>query len=443
MKRIAIALLVPLAAGLAATRAGSDQTEALVYRLKVSSIKGMPATVPGQVVVQFRPSADDREARRMIFEAGGRGAVRSRFGARYRVTLDDGFNAADAISRLRGQPDVEYVEAVHRVRAFQATTFNPNDRNFDLQWNFRLISAPRMWAIQQGDPSVVVAVVDSGVAYEDFGPFRKAPDWGDVQFVGPFNAINGSTHANDDNSHGTHVASTIAEETNNTIGVAGLAFKCGIMPIKVLDANGEGDDFDVAEGIDHATNFRQNGSNPVKVINLSLGGPDDTRVLREAVARAIAAGITVVAAAGNDDEPDVGFPAGYPNVIAVGAIDARKRRASYSNFGPNLDIMAPGGDVRSFNDFDAIWQQDFDPDLAERGIFNDFILLGDIGTSMACPHVAAVAALIYRQGVTDPRAVKALIEQTAEDLGTPGRDDQFGHGMVRPDRALAGLGLNR
>jgi serine protease len=240
------------------------------------------------------------------------------------------------------------------------------------------------------------------------------------------------------------VASTIAEETNNTIGVAGLAFRCAIMPIKVLDANGEGDDFDVAEGIDHAVTFSsQGGSRPVKVINLSLGGPGDARVLRDAVSRAVAAGITVVAAAGNDDEADVGFPAGYPNVIAVGAIDARKRRASYSNFGPDLDIVAPGGDVRSFNDFDAIWQQDFDPDLAAIGIFDDFILLGDIGTSMAAPHVAAVAALIYRQGVTDPRAVAALIETTAEDLGAAGRDDQFGHGMIRPDRALAGLGLNR
>ncbi len=164
----------------------------------------------------------------------------------------------------------------------------------------------RAWGIQKGRSSVVVAVLDTGVAYEDFGPYRKAPDWGDAVFLPGFDFVNGDDHPNDDQGHGTHVASTIAEATNNGEGVAGLAFGCRLLPVKVLNAAGEGFIFDVAEGVDFAVNFTQGGAKPVKVINLSLGGVS-SETLRQAVDRAVAAGITVVAAAGNEGSPGVSF----------------------------------------------------------------------------------------------------------------------------------------
>jgi serine protease len=395
-----------------------------------------------QVIVQFRADTPDREVARLTRMAGGERARRSSFGHRFLVNLDAGFTPADAVARLSGLPEVEYVEPNGRLRAF----FRPNDLGFPAQWNFRMLNAERTWDIQKGDPSVVIAVLDTGIAYEDFGPFRKAPDFGTTTFVAGFDFVNDDTHANDDNFHGTHVASVIGEATDNVEGVAGFAFGCALMPVKVLDENGDGSFFDVAEGIDFAAR------NPsVKVINLSLGGEGSSNAVRQAVDRAVAAGITVVAASGNDTGGPVSFPAALPNVIAVGAVDGRKQRAGYSNFGPELDLVAPGGDNRRDDTGpdlvpdgrpDGILQQTLDPDSAERGIYDDFAYFFVTGTSQSTPHVAALAGLLYRQGITDPVAIKAVMEQTAEDLGAAGRDNMYGHGLIRPSIALKGLGLN-
>jgi len=379
---------------------------------------------------------------RVAREAGAARVKRSAFGNRYLVDLDAGFTMGEAMRRLGTAPEVEYAEVNGPVHAF----FKPNDLAFEVQWNFRMIEAERTWDIQKGDPSVVVAVLDTGIAFEDFGPYRKAPDFGGTVFVQGRDIVNEDDHANDDNFHGTHVASTIAEATDNTVGATGLAFRCALMPVKVLDENGDGSFFEVAEGIDFAA---RNSS--VKIINLSLGGDGNSNTVRAAIDRAVAAGITVVAAAGNDGRGTVSFPAALPNVIAVGAIDGRKQKAPYSNFGTELDLVAPGGDNRRDDTGpngvpdgrpDGILQQTLDPDSAERGIFNDFGYFFVTGTSQATPHVAALAALLYQQGITNPTAIKAAMEQTAEDLGASGRDDTFGNGLIRPSLALKGLGLN-
>jgi len=395
-----------------------------------------------QLIVQFREQAQERDVARVAREAGAARVKRSAFGNRYLVDLDAGFTMGEAMRRLGTAPEVEYAEVNGPVHAF----FKPNDLAFEVQWNFRMIEAERTWDIQKGDPSVVVAVLDTGIAFEDFGPYRKAPDFGGTVFVQGRDIVNEDDHANDDNFHGTHVASTIAEATDNTVGATGLAFRCALMPVKVLDENGDGSFFEVAEGIDFAA---RNSS--VKIINLSLGGDGNSNTVRAAIDRAVAAGITVVAAAGNDGRGTVSFPAALPNVIAVGAIDGRKQKAPYSNFGTELDLVAPGGDNRRDDTGpngvpdgrpDGILQQTLDPDSAERGIFNDFGYFFVTGTSQATPHVAALAALLYQQGITNPTAIKAAMEQTAEDLGASGRDDTFGNGLIRPSLALKGLGLN-
>jgi serine protease len=221
------------------------------------------------------------------------------------------------------------------------------------------------------------------------------------------------------------------------------------MPIKVLDREGVGSFFDVAAGIDFATNFSQ-GDTKVRVINMSLGGGGQSQTVTRAIDGAVAAGIVVVASAGNDGRATIDFPASLPNVIAVGAVDAQKARATYSNFGSQLSVVAPGGDCRRDTDgdgfVDCIFQQTLDPDALELDRFDTFCYCGLQGTSQAAPHVSAVAALLVSQGFSDPAAVKAAIEQTAERLGGApegGRNDTFGSGLIRPAQALAGLGFNQ
>jgi serine protease len=396
-----------------------------------------------EVVVAFREGVPSADMERALRVAGGRSSRRGFSGGRVLLTLDAGFDAAEALGRLGAMPEVAYAARNVRYHASQgsAGTFTPNDRFFEAQWNLEQIGAERMWGIQKGRADVVVAVLDTGVAYEDFGPYRKAPDWGGTRFVPGFDFVNADSHPNDDEFHGTHIASTIAEATDNQEGVAGIAFGCAIMPVKVLDANGDGDTFTVADGIDFAV------ASGAKILNLSLGGPEDDPVVRQAVERAVAAGVTVVAAAGNSGREGVEFPAALPGVIAVGAVDLRKAQAVYSNYGAALDVVAPGGDGDRDDDGnglpDAIYQQMPDREATRAGRFDVFGYFGLDGTSSATAHVSALAALLYSQGVTDPAAIQAAIERSAEDLGPAGRDDRFGHGLIRPSVALSGLGLAR
>jgi serine protease len=448
MKRSAVLVAVFVATGLSVRNPVRARQELRVAGRTAPSTRPQKAAYKqGEVIVKFRDGAGEAEEERTIRAVGGTRATRARYAPPYRVTLADGANVALAVSLLRAQPSVEYAEPNLVVRKLQASTFVPNDRYFPAQWNLKIINAERAWAIQKGSAQVAVAVLDTGIAYENYGRYAKAPDWGDLAFLPGIDVINGGSHPNDDEFHGTHVASTVAEATNNGLGVAGLAFGCSLMPVKVLDENGEGSVFEVAEGIDYVTNFRQGGTNPVKVINLSLGGPDASDVLKDAVNRAFVAGIVLVAAAGNDDRSGIDYPAAYPNVIAVGAVDQRKQKAPYSNHGAQLSVVAPGGDVDRDDDGDgnpdAIFQQMPDPDLVSHGIHDQFCYCGLDGTSMAAPHVSAMAAMLVSQGITDPAAVRAAIESTAEDLGTPGRDDQYGHGLIQPAKALTGLGINK
>jgi len=399
---------------------------------------------PGEVIVRFETAAGLSTVETAVRQIGGVAARHSRSGGHWLVTLPPGASVPEAVAAFKAMREVDYAEPNGTMRAF----FSPNDRLFRAQWHMRLIGAERTWDIQRGDHSVAVAVVDTGVAYEDYGPFRKAPDWGGTPFLTGFNVLDGSSHANDDNFHGTHVASTIAEATDNGEGVTGLAFECAILPVKVLDHDGNGSFFDVGEGIDYATTFSQGGTNPVKVINLSLGGDAVSETVTRAIDRAVQAGITVVAAAGNDGQGSVSFPASLDNVISVGAVDQRRQKAPYSNFGSALDVVAPGGDIDRDDDGDGfpdgVLQQTFDPDTAARfGRYDDFAYFFVDGTSQATPHVSALAALLARQGIHSPAAIKAAIQSTADDLGAPGRDDTFGHGLINPARALSGLGFNQ
>ena len=457
MRILAIVTAVVALAGAASAPLPAQDQDVVKAVRTVRGAAPAGAWREGELIVAFRPAASERDVERALGEGGARDARRShsRSGSRFLVTLDPGASVPEAVQRFSRMPEVEYAEPNGIVRHTQATTFRPDDTYYPFQWNLTQVNAERTWGIQKGKTSVVVAVLDTGAAYEDYTDprtrqaFRKAPDWGDTRFVPGYDFVNDDAHPNDDEYHGTHVASTIAEATNNAKGVAGLAFGCALMPVKVLDAQGEGTFFGLAEGIDYAVEYSEGGTKPVKVINMSLGTEGSSQTVTSAIDRAVAAGIVVVAAAGNSGKNLVEFPAKVAGVLAVGALDARKERASYSNTGADLDLMAPGGDCDRDDNADGfrdcVYQQMPDDRYVAIGRFDQFCYCGLDGTSMATPHVAAAAALLFSQGFTDGAAVRAALEQAAERLGgapAGGRNDTHGYGLVQPAAALPGLGID-
>lgn len=340
------------------------------------------------------------------------------------------------IEILKSRFDLEYAEPNFLAHAFAV----PNDPFYKFQWHLDNavtggIDAEEAWDINQG-PGVTVAVVDTGIAYENHQEGKRgikyllAPDLAGTLFVPGYDFVNNDSHANDDNGHGTHVAGTIAQTTNNTLGVAGLAPHSALMPVKALDKNGTGTYANIARGIRFAAD------NGAVIINLSLGGAADSITLKDAVAYAAAKGVTVVAASGNHGENFIMFPAAYDEyVVAVGATRFDESRPAYSNYGAGLDVVAPGGDLNADQNNDGrpdgVLQQTFQKNPTRFGYY--FFQ----GTSMATAHVSAVAALVAsHKATTSPSYISRAIRATAEDLGAPGVDPEYGHGLVNALRAL-------
>lgn len=306
-----------------------------------------------------------------------------------------------------------------------ATKFTvPNDPYSGLQWHFNAIQAPAAWDITQGE-GVTIAVLDTGL--------KQGGNDGVGCVVFPIDIVNNDADPSDGDGHGTHVSGTINQSTGNNIGVAGLAYGGCIMPVKVLDDSGSGSFADISEGIYHAVN------NGAKVINMSLGvnarfGLRNDPVLDPALDYAYNNGVTVVAASGNDGHrKNVSYPAIYPTTLAVGATDYRNRVTRYSNKGEGLDIVAPGGDTGKDDNNDGF----ADGVLQETFIDGSWSYWFFQGTSMATPHVAAVAALLIANGnAVSPDDVRSALQQSALDIGDPGVDNASAHGLVQAKTAL-------
>ena len=383
------------------------------------------AFMPGRVLVKFKEGIPPNRAVAALSRRGLRmvGQI-PRLGV-LAVAVSRGRESA-ALEGLRRDPLVAYAELNHVARSLEA----PNDPRWPEQWNMAIIRADLAWEVVTDTHGIVIAALDSGVDLDH--PDLEARIWtnsGEVAGNGLDDDGNGKVddvhgwhfyHAcsysgclpgenrdvQDDDGHGTHVAGIAAAEANNGIGVAGLAWGATLMPVKVMeDRYSPAWYFDVVAGMVYATD------NGAAIINLSLGGEEPSQTLEEAVVYAHQRGVLVVAAAGNDDGPIL-YPAAYDPVLAVGATDGADRRASFSNHGPKLDVVAPGEDILS------TWP---------RG-GSCFRLSG---TSMAAPHVAGLAALVW---AADPHltndGVAAIIEGTAADLGDPGWDEEHGHGRM-------------
>jgi serine protease len=227
------------------------------------------------------------------------------------------------------------------------------------------------------------------------------------------------------------MAGTIAQVTDNHLGAAGIAPDAAIMPIRVLSPDGSGTSAAISQGLRFAADHGAN------VANLSLGGEVGTRELQDAVAYATGKGVTVVVSAGDEGAPAVNFPAAFPGAIAVGAVRFDNTRAAYSDYGPRLDLVAPGGDLHVDQNGDGL--DDGIVQQTLQGSPSNFCFCFKEGTSSAAAHVSGVAALVVASGrATTPSEVRRVLTETATDLGPPGRDDEYGAGLVQ---AAAALGI--
>ncbi len=373
----------------------------------VSSLALAADIVDGEVVVSADLSASLQEElglTQLDFDAD--------LGAGLYLAADE-INLSAIEAAIKGDFDGAVVE--HNL---VAAAFGSNDPYRSLQWNFDQIGVDAAWAFNKG-AGITVAVIDTGVS--------EAGEDTPIHLVNGIDYVNGGT-PNDENGHGTHVAGTIAQATDNGHGAAGIAPEATILAIRALDANGGGSMYNVAKAITGAVN------GGADVINLSLGTSSSMSTVATAVADAVARGVVVVAASGNESRTTVSYPAAYPGVIAVGAVGGDGKVAAYSNGGTAIDVVAPGGnmalDANRDGYADGILQETFEGGEWGYTFFE--------GTSMASPHVAAVAALLLGEGA-NPSDIEAILRATATDIGTPGFDTRAGHGLIDARAALASV----
>lgn len=441
-RKVIPALLVLLVAGLGTSDGGWAQKQRLVKRsyqrpvrraLRVerpASARRLRAAAD-RVLLRFRPDIPEAYAEGLL-RSYGFTAIRRipRIGV-YSVRTSPGVSVTETLAILRRNPDIDEARPDHRARL--AAT--PNDAYFqEYQYNLRNrggildisddirpqitsgadIKATAAWEEIKGDPEVVIAIIDSGVD-------MTHPELAAKVVSSGRDFANDDDDATDDNWHGTHTAGVAAADTDNGEGIAGVAWNCKILPVKVTESDGTGYYSWIIDGIIWATD------QGADVINLSLGGDADDPFLEDACKYAFDRGVVLAAAAGNDAS-SVLYPAAYDKyVLAVAATDYNDEPADFSNFGPEVDVAAPG-----------IYILGPAPQWYVGAGFLPYLFAS--GTSAATPHVAGMAALIksLKPGLTAAEIMN-VIRYTADDVNRstlPGRDDHVGYGRINMERAL-------
>ena len=451
---------------------------------------------PGVVVVGFAGHTP-ASIRNATLARAGMISTQSELSGIREVTLRRGVSVPEALARLRGRRDVLWAVPDYIAHAASATTlsalqrfpfdpmapvgdqlvgspFDPNDPGSagtpggwqQLQWNFAGqwgVGAMQAWGNliadgHAGGRGVIVAVLDTGIAYDNHGRYIRSPDFTASEFVAGYDFVAHSRFADDRNGHGTEVAGLIAEQTDNGVGVTGLAYGARLMPVRVLNAAGTGGASTIAKGVYFAVNHH------AQIINLSLEfdvgttSAADIPELIQALAYAHSKNVLVVAAAGNDAMGQIAYPAKAPYVLAVGASTIDGCLAEYSNYGDGLALVAPGGGDDAAITGDSACQPDAtagpsadiyqetyanvaDPNPRVFGLPS-----GYFGTSMSAPQVSAAAALVIASGVLGPHptvaAITARLEDTATPLGPGGQNDPkyFGAGLLNAAAATAPIG---
>jgi subtilisin family serine protease len=390
-----------------------------------------------------------------------------------RIRVHDPANISTVAAALRTDPGIATVERNGLVwsdamlppsgrRAASLPTRSPNDPFSPLQaWDFGMIDLPEAWTISTGSAGVLVAVVDDGIRFDHPDIAANLTSDGYDFVSNSFMVCGGSIGLSGDGDdydpdptipavcapspdsvggHGLHVAGTIGAVGNDGLGVSGVNWTVRIRPVRVLGVGGTGTDYDVAQGVLYSAGLpADNGSGGTvqaatgaKIINMSLGSPDASAVLENAVIAATTAGALIVAGAGNDGTTTPNYPAAYPEVLSVSAVGPSRELTSYSSFGSTIDIAAPGGDFAngdaSFGVLSLFW--DFGAGKPAYAFL--------VGTSMAAPHVTGVAALLLAQnpGLTQSELRSRLIDY-AVDAGSTGRDSRYGAGIVNARNSLA------
>jgi subtilisin family serine protease len=322
-----------------------------------------------------------------------RGRVKARFNLVPVVAAD---LSPQALSELRKNPNVSYVEPDPTARATADS----------VQWDMTAVTATKVWPTNTG-AGVKVAIIDTGIDY-------RHPDLA-PNYAGGYNFIARNNNPLDDNGHGTHVAGTIAAAADGA-GIKGVAPSARLYALKVLNSSGSGSYSNIIAALQWCVN------NKMQIASMSLGATTNSKALHDACTAAYKAGVLLVAAAGNSGQPGgftvtVEYPAAFGAVMAISAVDSSNVRPWWSSSGPKVELAAPGVNITS--------------DKLGGG------LTAMSGTSMACPHVSGVAALVYASGVSKPAFVRQRLVSTATDLGVAGRDPLYGYGLVNAQAACA------
>lgn len=373
------------------------------------TLKGATIDSEIQVVKGEYHLVTQKGRRWLLDQLGGRGEIRQELSQGvYTIRFLPGGDESQWVQDLRSKAEIEYIEP---NRYAYLLGLIPEDERFSDQWNLWMIGIEQAWEYATGN-GVTVAVLDSMYTSEhpDLVP----------HLLPPYDANHDTRPDLYLGAHGTHVSGIIAAAADHQ-GIIGAAPHARILPIRVFQWSETGREVAtvdaIVRGIDYAI------AQGVEVINMSFGMRDYDKTLHQAIQRAYAAGIVLVAASGNSGYGQVLYPAAYPEVIAVGAVGPDGKRAGYSQYGPEMELMAPGGNRQLGEQAEVLstfW------DLQQQRYTWAYLQ----GTSMAAPHVSAIAALLKSYGIQDPDYIRLILRDTARDIGKAGFDEETGYGLV-------------